>query len=996
MKKSNLLRGLAATTGTLLTLMTILTGTAMSYSKTLNSYLNIKAGEMVPLDGAQETVDTMYYKSAYGDLTVENLARLKADAEAFVEQEMVEGAVLLENNDNALPLAGGERKVTLFGLATAKPYYKNSSAGGNNDPSREVSFYTALKEKGFEINDTLYNAYLVPDPSENTQGGGFFGNSAPSVNEKPADFYTDDIKKSFADYKDVAIVMIGRGGGESADISLKDDEGISGLALHKNEADMLKMINESGQFDKIILIVNCAYPLELNYLEEYNIDAVLWIGTAGLVGFRGVADILVGEANPSGRLVDTYATNSLSAPASQNMGDYTFENADEIIAGAKDDAGNTTKYVVYQEGIYVGYKYYETRYEDAVLGQGNAGGTAGVFASQGGWNYADEILYPFGYGLSYTDFEQKLDSVTETDGVITAKVTVTNTGAVAGKDVVEVYVQTPYTEYDKTNAVEKSAIQLAGFGKTGMLAPGSSEQVTVTIDKYLITSYDYKNAKGYILDAGDYYLAIGRNAHDALNNVLAAKGASGMTDEKGNPASGDASKTYHWTQDRLDTETYSVSESGANVTNLFDEADINYWLKDSVTYLTRSDWNTFPQAVTGLKASKDMITLIDGYTYSKPADAVSLSEYTQGAENNIKLVDMYGVEYDDARWDLFLDQLTLEEMVSNVDETWGQPAVERVLKPVNINQDGPGGVAGPYLPDVLGETATASAFGGGIESGTAYVGQMVATSSWNVEMLAKRGDFIAEDCLFSDVSQLWCPGGNTHRTPFSGRNYEYYSEDGVLAYLMSAAEVKAMQAKGVAAAIKHFVLNDMETNRQGVSTFLNEQALREIYLKAFEGAFVKGGATSTMTAYNRIGLTYVGHSSALLKDLLRGEWGFKGATISDAAFSSYMHAVEGVVAGTDFWCLQMRGGRGPALQDAISSNDDGYLFGMLRESQHGLYYMYANSNLINGLSTNMRYVANTPWWQSALTAIDVVLGILTLIFLVAYVYRSYFRKDENQ
>ena len=990
MKKSNIFRGFTAVLCVLLALSVIMTGTAMSYAATLNSYLNVKVGEMVHLDG--EPVDSTYYKSSYGELTVDNLDRLKADEEAFVEREMEEGAVLLRNNNNALPLASDERNVTLFGYTSAFPMYKNSSAGGNNDPTREVSFYTAMKERGFNINETLFNAYL--NNPEDTGAGGFNA-VIKGVTEKPSSFYTDSIKSSFTDYNDVAIVIVGRNGGESNDVAVKDDEGISGLALHKDEADMLKMINESGQFDKIILIVNSAYPIELNHLDEYNIDACLWVGTVGLVGFRGVVDLLIGDANPSGRLVDTFATSSLSAPATQNFGDFTFANASQIVSSVNDDESSVIKYVVYSEGIYVGYKYYETRYEDAVLGQGNAAGNAGTFASNGGWNYADEVLYPFGYGLSYTTFDQKLDSVSEADGVITVKATVTNSGNVAGKSVVEVYVQTPYTDYDRQNKVEKSAIQLAGFGKTSLLEPGKSEQVTVTIDKYLIASYDYTNAKGYILDAGDYYVAIGDNAHDALNNVLAAKGVSGMTDEIGNTVSGDAAKTYKWTQNELDKVTYRYSEAGVEVTNQFDDADLNYWVQNGVTYLTRQDWNTFPQALENLTATQDMITKIDGYTYSKPAGAPSLSSVKQGVDSGIKLINMHGVPYDDPMWEQFLDQLTLDDMVSNVDECWGQPAVESVLKPANINQDGPGGVAGPYLPDILGETSTASPFGGGIGSGTAYVGQMVAASSWNTEMLAKRGDFIAEDCLFSDVSQLWCPGGNTHRTPFSGRNYEYYSEDGVLAYLMAAAEVKAMQDKGAAAAIKHFALNDMETNRQGVSTFLNEQAAREIYFKCFEGAFVKGGATSTMTAYNRIGCTYIGHSASLLKNVLRGEWGFDGATISDAAFGNYMHAVEGVVAGTDFWCLQMNGGRGSALKDAIVSNDDGYLYEKLRESQHGTYYMFANSNLINGLSSNMKYVVHTPWWQTALFALDGVLAVAALALCAAYVVSTYGKKKEQ-
>ena len=538
MKKKNLLRGLTSVFAAILAFSIVMTNTAMSYASMLNSALGISTGKFVHKDGAAKE-EPIFYASDYGDvnhLTQENLDALLADEDAFVELEEEEGAVLLRNNNHALPLKEGERRVSLFGhTSSADPLYKNSSGGGNIDPTRVVSFYDAMKEKGFEVNETLYAAYQTPFEIKRS---GFFG---PAVIERPASFYTDELKATFADYSDAAIVVVGRRAGENVDISANDEEGISGLALHKDEADMLQIINDSGVFKKIILVVNSAFPIEMKHLDQYNIDAVLWIGTPGLVGFRGVADILKGEVNPSGHLVDTFATDSLSAAATQNFGNFNYVNADEVNEGCADSKipspfpiNYVGCYMVYQEGIYVGYKYYETRYEDAILGQGNASGKAGTFASKDNWNYADEVLYPFGYGLSYTTFEQKLGKVSEENNVITAEVTVKNTGDVAGKSVVEVYVQTPYTDYDRTNRVEKSAIQLAGFGKTQLLAPGASETVTVTIDKYLIASYDAIGAKGYILDAGDYYLAIGDSAHDALNNVLAAKGATGLYDENGN------------------------------------------------------------------------------------------------------------------------------------------------------------------------------------------------------------------------------------------------------------------------------------------------------------------------------------------------------------------------------------------------------------------------------------------------------------------------------
>ena len=999
MKKKNLLRGLTAMFAAILAFTTVMTGTALSYASLLNSALGISTGKLVHKDGAAEE-EPIFYASDYGDvnnLTQENLDALLADEDAFVEQEEEEGAVLLRNNNATLPLLESERKITLFGhTSSTDPLYKNSSGGGNIDPTRVVSFYDALKEKGFEVNETLYAAYQEPFE---VKSSGFFG---PAVIERPVSFYTDELKATFADYSDAAIVVVGRRAGENVDISSNDDEGISGLALHKDEADMLQMINDSGVFKKIILVVNSAFPIEMKHLDQYNIDAVLWIGTPGLVGFRGVVDILKGEVNPSGRLVDTFATDSLSAAATQNFGNFNYANAEEVNEGCRDSKvpspfpiNYVGCYMVYQEGIYVGYKYYETRYEDAILGQGNADGKAGTFASEGNWNYADEVLYPFGYGMSYTSFEQKLDNVSEENGVLTANVTVTNTGDVAGKSVVEVYVQTPYTDYDRENLVEKSAIQLGGFGKTQLLAPGESETVTVTIDKYLIASYDAKGAGGYILDAGDYYLAIGDNAHDALNNVLAAKGASGMFDENGEAVSGDVAKTYHWTQDELDTETYRLSAvTDVEVTNQFADADLNYWLEDSVTYLTRQDWeNTFPTPQEGITATEEMIKQIDGHLYETPADAPSVSSFKQGELNGLSLVDMHGLDYDDPQWETFLDQLTLDEMASMIDENFGQAAVASVLKPMNRNQDGPGGAAGPYFPGGSPEDGLAN--NKGIPgSCTTYVGEMVAASQWNKDMIIKRGDFIAEDCLFSSVTQLWSPGADTHRSPLSGRNFEYYSEDGTLSYLLGAAQTKAMQGKGTAVAIKHFALNDQETNRNGVAIFANEQAIREIFLKAFEGAFTLGGATSTMTSYSRVGLTYIGHSPAMLRNVLRGEWGFKGANISDCAMHPYQHTIEGLVGGTDFWCIVGEKLRAPELKEYITSHDDGYLYGLLRDSQHGFYYMLANSNLVNGLSPNMEFVPVTPWWQTALYGAIGVSGVLTLLFGIAYVIAACSKKQK--
>ena len=410
----------------------------------------------------------------------------------------------------------------------------------------------------------------------------------------------NSLTNTFASYNEAAIVVLSRESGENDDLQVNySDNGTtqSMLAITKNERDLLRLVQQyknNGTFKKVIVLINSANVMEVDWLDEYGVDACMWIGGPGTDnGIYGVADLLTGEANPSGKLADTFSASSLSAPAMQNY--VTAQNS-------------YNDNLIYAEGIYVGYKYYETRYEDCVLGQGNASGNAGVYASEGsGWNYADEVSYPFGYGLSYTNFTQTLDGVKDNgDGTLTATVTVTNAGDAAGKSVVQIYAQTPYGDYEKRTKVEKSAVQLVAFDKTDEIAPGGSQTLEINVDKYFLAAYDYTQAKTYILSEGDYYLAIGDDAHDALNNILAAKGATGMTDAAGNAASGNADKVYVW-HEAFDDETYSSTATDAEVTNQLDEMDWNYWNKGQVTYLTRSDWQgTWPK-VYNLTRTSNMV-----------------------------------------------------------------------------------------------------------------------------------------------------------------------------------------------------------------------------------------------------------------------------------------------------------------------------------------------------------------------------------------------------
>lgn len=982
-KKSNLFRGLTSVVAFVEAVALGLSFAAFDNAAVINNALHVSTSKLVLKEGVQSEADVekpQYFLSDFAEdvnnPTEEEIAAKDAAVAAFVELEEEEGAVLLKNDNNALPLAVGSN-VTLFGQATVNPYTKGNSGGGSG--GTKVTYIEALTDPtkaAFNVNQALIDAYTAQQDSGVKRNA-----STRTIGEAPKSVYTDEIKSTFASYSDAAIVILAREGAESNDLYTKDSEGISQLALHQDEKDMLEVVKEykdNGTFKKVIVLINSGHPMEVKWMDEYGVDACLLIGGPGnSTGFRGVSDLLVGNAVPSGRLVDTYASNSLSAPATTNFGEFTYTNSTDVAKGMTDNASEGLYYVVQAEGIYVGYKYYETRYEDLILGQGNADSSVGIWDSQGdSWNYADEISYPFGYGLSYTTFEQTMDETTDnSDGTMTVKGTVTNTGDVAGKSVVELYAQTPYGDYEKENNVEKSAVQLVGFTKTDVIEPGETVDYEITFDKYFLASYDYTNAKTYIMSAGDYYLAIGDNAHDALNNILSKKQATGMYDENGNPVSGDVNKVYTWNQSTLDTETYNHTETG-DVTNRLDEYDLNYWIDNGVTYLSRKDWEaTYPQSATQITATDEMIAKLCDGNYVKADDAPSALSVPTGIDSGIVLADMYGLSYDDPLWEQFINQLTLSELIANTMENGGIGENISLGAPATSNGDGPDGIAG-----------------------NAYVNQSVAAASWSKEMLAQRGYYMGEDAVLShSAQQVWCPGIDTHRTPFGGRNFEYYSEDAILAYELSAAQTAVMESKGISVGPKHFFANDQETWRTGVSTFGNEQAFREIQLRAFEGAFTKGGATSVMTAFNRVGLTWVGHSSPIQNGILRDEWGFVGIVITDAAgVNSYMHSVDTLMNGTDMFCYTSGAAGDSRIRDisnAIRETDDGNIVKQLKEINHRIFYTYAHTNLMNGLASAYDVVSVTPWWQPVIIGANVALTVVAAGLYVLFLVKA---KKENK
>lgn len=987
--KSGLWRGLFAVLAVLFSVAAFMTALCFRWEGQVNIFLNT-------LPPAQSvTSDTNYYASDY-ERSDDGYMQMVADGEQHDIRAMREGAVLVRNEDAALPLSPDERRVTLFGRAVADPVYRGNSGGPSLDPTRLVTLRGALESEGFVINETLYDAY-ADSPTARVKVAVENGDGVRSdIGEEDLNFYTDELRSSYAtDYNDAAIVMFSRDGGEGRDLFYDDADGVSQLALHRSEADLLTMIAQSGSFGKTIVLINSAYPMELGWVDEerYGVDACLWIGGPGLTGFHGVADLLVGKADPSGHFVDTYASDSLSSAAVQNAFDISF-------------TGGNADYIVEAEGIYVGYKYYETRYHDMVLGINGAAGAEGVFASEGNsWNYADEMAYPFGYGISYASFTQTVTSVEwdRESHTVTAIVNVRNDGypensAYTGESgsVVQLYVSLPY----ESGMAEKSAVQLIGFGKTGLLAEGESEDVTITVDDYLFATYDMDAVNGadesktgcYVFDEGDYVFSVGSDVHDALNNVMAARyGAevSGkLTDAFGNVVAGDESKTRTVTLDTQDNTTYAVSrETGNVVSNRFEDVDINYWYDDDVvTYMSRNDWTTFPETYDDLTATDEMIAQMEEAAYVKPSDAPSYDSFTQDAPVTVTLVEMRDVPFDDPKWTEFIDQLSVAEMGDMIGESFGQKAVTDIGKNANTNSDGPAGPQAGYDGDSIDGTATTR------------VNEVVAASSWNTDILAERGSFIAEDCLFGGTTQLWSPGANIHRTPFSGRNFEYYSEDSIMSYLCGAAQCAAMQAKGCNAAPKHFAGNDQETNRGGLCIYMTEQALRQGPFKGFEGAMVEGGALGTMMSCSRIGNREVYASPEVLTGLLREEWGWEGVTITDSVAS--WSTAEGsrltvpcLVAGTD--TFNARAACGTDVRTYLLQNRDGYILQCLREANHRFFFAMSRSNLINGMAPGMAGTDFIPWWQPALIAITAVIGVAALACLAMFVLSRYVFIGKN-
>ena len=752
---------------------------------------------------------------------------------AEVAEEIMEDGIVLLKNESLLPL-NETKKLNIFGWESINPAYGGAGSGGINDLYDIVSLNQGLENAGFSINQELvdfYNNYGADNPEMSIQKQSW------TLPEPPVDTYSDELIKSAKEYSDVAVVVLSRKAGEGHnDIPMDvrkaaydnnsdeyDDfpEGEHYLQLSQTERDMVDMV--CSNFDNVIVVYNGANQFELGFADEYpQIKSVVWCPGTGNVGFNALGKVFSGEVNPSGKTPDTFIYDMTTAPWWNNAEKTEYTNlADLAVEGM--NAGTAQVYAPaftnYVEGIYVGYKYYETA------------------AQEGAIDYDKTVQYPFGYGLSYTEFEQKMGELEEKDGQISVDVEVTNSGDVAGKDVVEVYYEPPYTN----GGIEKSSANLIEFAKTDLLQPGESQTVTVTFSIEDMASYDENHAKAYVLEKGDYAISINSDSHTVLDQ-----------------------KTYTADKDVVYKGENKRASDDTAATNVFEDA------KGDVTYLSRADHFANYEEATAAPASAELgepyvseyhlNSNFDKTTYLNDEDVMP----TTGADNGLTLADMRDADYDDPRWEKLLDQLTVDEMANMIAMAGYQTAaMDSVGKVATLDFDGPAAINNNF-------------------TGVGSIGfpiEVVVASTWNKELAQAWGECMGKISQEMGAEGWYAPGMNTHRTAFGARNYEYFSEDGVLAGNMGAKAVEGARKYGVYSYIKHFAL--YEGNAKMVSVWSNEQAIREIYLKPFEISVKQGGANAVMVSWSFLGDKWTGESSNLMNTVLRDEWGFRGMALTD-------------------------------------------------------------------------------------------------------------------
>lgn len=1010
-RKRNLWRGLTTLTASLLTVSVAAGPVVDSYRTDIDKFLGTKSSAMV----TDSTDEDMYtYKSDYSSTT-----ELLDSIEDLGERMSEEGTVLLKNENNALPLSKDEtQKLSLLGFSSYYPVQGGDMGSSLNEnkgtDADTVDFVEALDAKGFKINEDLHDLYKSLEADFKTEVNmwgnimeyyhitapatdGVFASKEPS--QEKMDSVDDKWKDSMDDYN-VMLVTIGRSSTENGTY-LPGVDGVDAsqnlnqtdpLGLSDDERDLINAAVEAKENNggKVIVMLNNANAMEIDEIKNNDgVDAIMEIGFPGGYGFYGVADILSGEANPSGHLTDTYAVTNANSPAAQNFGNYEWTNADPSV--------NINAEEVEAEDIYTGYKYYETRYADTVLGQGNADATVGSSTGKA-WNYDDEVSYPFGYGLSYTTFEQTLKSVDVdlANRTVTAEVDVKNTGDVAGKDVVQLYTSVPYTDYDVENKVEKSAVQLLDYEKTDMIEPGESQTVTITADAQDMASWDSscENEAGttgnWILDNGTYYFTVGNGAHEAVNNVLAAQDQD---------VEGNKDNVQTWELGDFDSSSFAVTLNGTPVENQLQDADLNNWLEYTVTYLSRNDWEgTWPETYKDLTATDEMIsTMADDYSDIEANG--DPSSVTFGADNGMTLANMKGVEdITDERWSTLMDQLTLEECLirTGLGGT-STKVIESITSPEAIQNDGPNGFnsypLGQYAnsdastgdPCVIAEDDPNRDYKMGVMANETVIGQ-----TFSKQLAAEWGKAVGNYSLWANTAIWWGVGTNLHRTPYNARNHEYFSEDAVLTAGQGAAIIKAGHDYGVLIAPKHLAFNDTEINRTGIAEFMTEQAARENELRGTQSCIEDANALAVMTTYNRVGCVTSNAHTGLLLNILHKEWGFKGLMsedfIQDPAYTKIHMAVHNGVTMT---CNT--GDNTMAAVEAVwpywsveNASQSEELLTDLKQAMLYQNYALANSNAMDGMSTSTHIEKLNTWYDNLITGLRIGFGVLTVLCAAMY------------
>lgn len=1011
------MRGLAALMTCLMVLSIVGTGVANTYRGALDDTLGTESYVTINDDSAAR------FKTDYA--TIEDMA---AAARDIAIREGEEGTVVMKNDNGVLPLKANAN-VALFGLAAYNVY---GPKGGNADAA---SLADALAGAGLNVNETLKDYYLTNIINMHTEmrANRWTGKEVPTTVydhmyvSAPGDWTTYQIAEvppaEFealgvpANWKEaiakdsIGICVFARGAGEGNTYKPGSALNYAGEATGEDplklSADELAVVEAAkATCSKVIVLLNTGNNMMIADIAEggsHEVDGICYIGCPNDYQTIGIANVLTGKVNATGALASAFVRDHQSIPAVQNVGGDYFADY-EIVCRNDDprypgkeignigtgsfggaDTYNGGMYIVEAEGIYVGYKYYETRYFDAVMGQGNANSAAG--ATQGSaWNYSDEMLYTFGHGLSYLDYTQTIKSVTvdrSVNGNITAVVEVKNNSNQDGKFLTQLYVQQPYTDYDRTNLVEKSAVMFLNSAKVDVAA-GKSKEVTITIPTKYLASYDANNAKTYILDAGDYYFTAAAGAHEAVNNILAAQGktvADGM-DAAGSKA------VVSWKLDQLDNTTFAIANN-TTVTNVADDADLNYWLPGTVTYLTRQDWNTFPINYNKLNLKiadspkKDQwIAEMRGETYTisdtgAAAEAVPGPKFAAseiGAEQLNNINDPY--------WDKLVHAITIDEAVGAVIHGGSRSdTLTNIDNPVVIQNEGPTGISAGYTDEATGKTYKFN-----VNS------QTLLGCSFNPELAYQWGLVEGNSCLWVERYDLWGSGLTLNRTPYNGRNYEYISEDPMLTNVIGREVIQGCSDKGIINGPKHMGFNDQEHNRAGISAYMTEQKFRETDLRGFEGALSDAFGMGVMIAFNRIGATNASHHVGMIQKIVRGEWGFKGLISTDMMnnylyFNAESMVMAGITQVADFAADNSHINLGEGGVDAVwphisleTVSKDSNLVEQARENLKYQLYIFANSAILN-ISTQR---VNT-WWDTALTVTTYASSILAVLFFLAWV-----------